>query len=211
MSKKTPSKGLPPCPASLRPATRRRVEQAVLDIFSRQEFHKVSLSEVAKQAQVSLQTIYKYYGSKEFLLFATIDAMFSGLAARMIEHLQGIETFADKLRKVIWVMFDYFERHPRLAQVVISSVYLNSWARTDAFRQPELTGVFLKVLRDGREAGVLTDEVDELVIMDVIIGIVARRITMSSLRHKAEPLTAQTGPIFNMVWRAITPPPRLAV
>lgn len=203
---RSPRSAEPFCPAHLNPETRARVEQAVLEIFSRQEFHKVSLMDVAKQARVSLQTLYKYYGSKEFLLFATLDSLFSELAARLIEHLQGIETFADKLRKVIWVIFDFFEAKPRVAQLVTSSVYLNTWARTDTFRQPELMGVFLKVLREGRETGVLTDEVDELVLLDVIVGIITRRITMSLFRGSREPLTAQTGPIFRMIWRAITPP-----
>lgn len=197
-----------PCPNSLPPATRQRIEAAVLDIFSRQQFHKASLIEVAKVAQVSLQTLYKYYGSKEFLLFATIDTMFADLGRRLLEHLQGIETFADKLRKVIWVVFDYVEKQPQVVQMLASSVYLNAWARTDTFRQPELMSVVLKVLRDGRRDGILTDEVDELVLMDVIVGVIARRITMSMLRNSREPLTAQTGAIFQIIWRAIASPAR---
>ena len=59
--------------SQLDPETRLRIEQAVLDIFSEREFHRVGLIEIARGANVSLQTIYKYYGSKEALLFSTLD------------------------------------------------------------------------------------------------------------------------------------------
>src|SRR5690349_1862196 len=48
--------------AQLDPATRARIEQAVLDVFADREFHRVGLIEIARAANVSLQTIYKYYG-----------------------------------------------------------------------------------------------------------------------------------------------------
>src|SRR5271156_823868 len=75
--------------AQLDPETRLRIEQAVLDIFSDREFHRVGLIEVARGANVSLQTIYKYYGSKEALLFSILDTWLGKLGSRMIDHLQG--------------------------------------------------------------------------------------------------------------------------
>ena len=40
----------------------------------------VGLIEVARGANVSLQTIYKYYGSKEALLFSCLDVWLGRLA-----------------------------------------------------------------------------------------------------------------------------------
>ena len=51
---------IPPELGRLDPQTRQRIEQAVLDIFSEREFHRVGLIEIARGANVSLQTIYKY-------------------------------------------------------------------------------------------------------------------------------------------------------
>ena len=93
--------------------TRARIEQAVLDVFSGREFHRVGLIEIARAANVSLQTIYKYYGSKEALLFSSLDSWLGRLAHRMIDHLQGIEDYKEKLRKVFWVVLDFFEKNPK--------------------------------------------------------------------------------------------------
>src|SRR3954453_2161375 len=70
----------------LDPQIRLRIEATVLDMFSEQEFHRVNLGELASQAKTSLQTIYKYYGSKEALVLATLDRELGELAARMTDH-----------------------------------------------------------------------------------------------------------------------------
>lgn len=185
------------------PNTRRRIEGAVLDLFSHQEFHKVKLIDVATNAQVSLQTIYKYYGSKETLLFSSLDVWLGELARRMIDHLRGIENYKDRLRKVFWVMLDYFETNPRVAQIIMSSVYLNTWRQDDTFRQPQLMSIFLEVLGEGRDQGVLSDDVEEKDLLDFVLGVATRAITMWLARGQTESLTDKSPVLFEMIWRAI--------
>ena len=83
--------------SSMRADTLRRIEQAVLTLFSSRDFHEVTLLDVAKAAHVSLQTIYKYFGSKEVLVYAMLDVMLGRLAERMIDHLQGIDDARERL------------------------------------------------------------------------------------------------------------------
>lgn len=198
-----------PDAAQLDPQTRLRIEQAVLDIFSEREFHRVGLIEIARGANVSLQTLYKYYGSKEALLFSSLDAWLSKLAARMIDHLQGIEDYKEKLRKVFWVVLDFFEKNPRVAQLQMSSVYVNTWRKQQTYQNPELFGTFVKVLGEGRVRGILNDEVDEKILLDYIMGVMGRLVQMYIHRGQKEPLTRQANTLFEMLWRAIAkPPPR---
>ncbi|GAC1624554.1 MAG: hypothetical protein NVS9B10_10640 [Nevskia sp.] len=192
--------------ALLDPDTRGRIEQAVLDIFSEREFHRVGLIEVARGANVSLQTIYKYYGSKEALLFACLDVWLGRLAARMIDHLQGIEDFKEKFRKVFWVTIDFFEKNPKVAQLIMSSVYVNTWRKQDNYQNPALFGTFIRVLGEGRAKGILTDEVDEKILLDYIFGVIARLVQMYIHRGQKEPLTKQGNILFEMLWRAIAKP-----
>jgi AcrR family transcriptional regulator len=191
---------------ALDPDTRMRIEQAVLDIFSEREFHRVGLIEVARGANVSLQTIYKYYGSKEALLFSCLDAWMGRLATRMIDHLQGIEDFKEKFRKVFWVTLDFFEKNPKVAQLIMSSVYVNTWRKQDNYQNPLLFGTFIRVLGEGRAKGVLNDEVDEKILLDYIFGVIARLVQMHIHRGQKEPLTKQANVLFEMLWRAIAKP-----
>ncbi|MHA7833284.1 MAG: TetR/AcrR family transcriptional regulator [Algiphilus sp.] len=190
----------------LNPATRRRIEQVVLEIFSQREFYRVGLIEVARAANVSLQTIYKYYGSKEALLFSCLDAQLSELAARMIDHLQGIEDYKERLRKTFWVVLDYFEQRPQVAQLIMSSVYVNTWRKHANYHNPLLFGTFMKVLAEGRSRGILNDQVDERILLDYIFGILARLTQMQVHRRDMGSLTAQSSVLFEMLWRAIARP-----
>jgi len=192
--------------AQIDPATRVRIEQAVLDIFSEREFHRVGLIEVARGANVSLQTIYKYYGSKEALLFSCLDAWMSRLALRMVDHLQGIEDYKERFRKVFWVTLDFFEKNPKVAQLIMSSVYVNTWRKQDNYENPLLFGTFIRVLGEGRAKGVLNDEVDEKILLDYILGVIARLVQMYIHRGQREPLTRQANVLFDMLWRAIAKP-----
>ena len=191
----------------LDPETRTRIEQAVLDVFAEREFHRVGLIEIARAANVSLQTIYKYYGSKEALLFSSLDAWLSKLAIRMIDHLQGIEDFKEKFRKVFWVTLDFFEKNPKVAQMMMSSVYVNTWRKQDNYSNPVLFGTFLKVLREGRAKGVLNDEVDEKFLLDYIFGVTGRLVQMYIHRGQKEPMTKNANQLFEMLWRAIAKAP----
>ena len=192
--------------AQLDAATKVRIEQAVLDVFAEREFHRVGLIEIARAANVSLQTIYKYYGSKEVLLFSTLDVWLEKLATRMLDHLQGIEDYKERLRKVFWVCLDFYERNPKLIQMQMSSVYVNTWRKHAQFDNPQLFGTFMKVLREGREKGVITDEVDERHVLDFIMGTLARVIEMHVHRGMKESLVGQANPLFEMLWRAIAKP-----
>lgn len=193
--------------AQIDPATRARIEQAVLDIFAEREFHRVGLIEIARGANVSLQTLYKYYGSKEALLFSGLDSWLGLLAARMIDHLQGIEDYKERLRKVFWVTLDFFEKNPKVAQMLMSSVYVNTWRKQENYENPALFGTFIKVLHEGREKGILTDEVSEKVLLDYFFGVLGRLVQMHIHRGQREPLTAQANVLFGMLWRSIAKQP----
>ncbi|MGQ0621292.1 MAG: TetR/AcrR family transcriptional regulator [Panacagrimonas sp.] len=192
--------------SQLDPDTRLRIEQAVLDTFSQREFHRVGLIEIARGGNVSLQTIYKYYGSKEALLFSTLDAQLERLALRMLDHLQGIEQYKERLRKTFWVSLDFFERNPRVLQILMSSVYINTWRRSGNYENRPLFGVFMKVLAEGRSAGVLTDEVDEKILLDYITGVVWRLVQSWVMRGMKDSPTRQAQVLFEMLWRAIAKP-----
>jgi AcrR family transcriptional regulator len=192
--------------AALDAATRARIEEAVLDLFSEQDFHRVNLGELASRAQTSLQTIYKYYGGKEALVFATLDQRLAELAGRMRDHLHGIETYKDRLRKVYWVVLEFFERNPRVGRMIHTAVSSSTWSNDVTFRQPELMSTFMKVLAEGREQGVLTDEVDQRVLLDVFLGVLWRLVHMYFARGMRHPPTREADASFELVWRALAKP-----
>lgn len=188
----------------MRADTLRRIEKAVLELFSTRDFHEVGLQEVAKAANVSLQTIYKYFGSKEVLVYAMLDVMLVRLADRMIDHLQGIDDARERLRKTCWVFLDYMDRHPAVMMLLATAIPLSRHRNIRIYESPELMGAFLGVLKDGQARGVLNNRVSSKVLLDVFMGIMSRVGLMHIVRAEQRPLTEQFDELFHILWRAMS-------
>ncbi len=192
--------------SSMRADTLQRIERAVLALFSEQDFHEVSLIDVAKSANVSLQTIYKYFGSKEVLVYAMLDVMLGRLAARMIDHLQGIDDARERLRKTFWVTLDYMDKHPAVMMLLFTAVPVSRHQNIRIYESPELMGALLGVLKDGQSRGVLNAEVSSKILLDVFMGVIGRVVLMHIVRREKTSLLDQFDALFGIVWRAMSTP-----
>ncbi len=190
--------------ATMRTDTLQRIEHAVLSLFSQRDFHEVSLIDVARAAHVSLQTIYKYFGSKEVLVYAMLDVMLGRLADRMLDHLQGIDNVRDRLRKTCWVTLDYMDKHPAVILLLFTAVPVSRHNQIGIYESPELMGAFRGVLRDGQARGVLNSRVSSKVLLDVFMGIIGRTILMHVVRGEKRPLSDLFDELFHIIWRAMS-------
>lgn len=210
------NRSAPPCDESppgatpirhMRPDTQARIERAVLELFSTRDFHEVGLLDVAKTANVSLQTIYKYFGSKEALVYGMLDVMLGRLAERMIDHLQGIDDVRERLRKTLWVTLDYMDRHPAVMLLLFTAVPVMRHRNIRIYESPDLLNAFMGVFKDGQSRGVLNTQVSIKVLLDVFMGIVGRISLMHIVRREKQPLIEQFDVLFDILWQAMATPP----
>lgn len=190
--------------ARMRGDTLNRIEKAVLDLFSDKDFHEVSLIDVARKANVSLQTIYKYFGSKEVLVYAMLDVMLGRLAERMIDHLQGIDDARERLRKTCWVTLDYMDKHPAVMLLLFTAVPVSRHKNISIYESPELMGAFLGVFKDGQARGVLNNRVSSKILLDVFMGMIGRIVLMHIVRGEKRSLIDQFDELFHILWRAMS-------
>lgn len=191
-------------PLAMRAGTQARIEKAVLQLFSTRDFHDVGLIDVARAANVSLQTIYKYFGSKEALVYAMLDVMLGRLAARMIDHLQGIDDVRERLRKTLWVTLDYMDKEPAVMMLLFTAVPVPRHRNIRIYESPELMGAFIGVFKDGQARGVLNKQVSSKILLDVFMGIVGRVVLMHIVRGEKRSLLDQFDELFHIVWRAMS-------
>lgn len=189
---------------AMRATTLLRIERAVLELFAQRDFNEVSLIEVAKAANVSLQTIYKYFGSKESLIYGILDVMLGRLADRMLDHLQGIDNAKERLRKTCWVTLDYMDHHPAVILLLFTAIPVSRFNNIRIYESPELIGAFMGVLKDGQERGVLNSSVSSKVLLDVFIAVIGRLALMQIIRREERPLIDQFDDFFNIIWRALS-------
>ncbi len=193
--------------ADMRPATLDKIEKAVRKVFAGFDPSEVTMAQIAKSANVSLQTLYKYFGDKQTLFNTIMDIVLGRLAERIMDHLQGIDSVKDRLRKTLWVCFDFVDTHPD-AVMVLSSVSVSvSRIRSIAiYENKDLIGAFLDVLEDGQKRGVLNDSVPLYILFDVFMGFISRLGLMHIMRQSHTPINKDFDALFVILWRAISKP-----
>jgi len=190
----------------LNPETRRKLEEAVLDVFSNTDFHRANMRVLAKKAGVSFDTIYKHYSNKEKLLFAVIDNFLGSLAERMIDHLNGIEDTKEKMRKIFWLQLDYYERNPNLGIILFMTIPHKKWMDDKTYLQKKMFNKLLEVVRQGQEEGILNQDVRAAVLIDFMWGLIQRSFQMWIYRGRKESLAGNSNTLFEMIWKSISKP-----
>jgi AcrR family transcriptional regulator len=140
------------------------------------------------------------------LVYAMLDVMLGRLAARMIDHLQGIDDARERLRKTFWVTLDYMDKHPAVMMLLFTAVPVSRHQNIRIYESPELMGALLGVLKDGQSRGVLNAEVSSKILLDVFMGVIGRVVLMHIVRREKTSLLDQFDALFGIVWRAMSTP-----
>lgn len=182
----------------------RRLEPIVLELFAYAGFHRANLRELAKRSGISTRTIYKHFGSKEDLLFFFVDVWLKELTDRISDHLQGMESIEERLRKVFWVQLDFYEKNPDVGRVLFLTVPWQEWLDDKTFKQIKMFRLFIETVRRGQEKGILNPNVRAGAIIDVMQGYVDRSFSMWIYRGQQGTLTENFNQIFEMIWKGIS-------
>jgi AcrR family transcriptional regulator len=111
------SKQLDAGAASLRSRKKQRTRQQIVDaaaaLFAVDGFERVTVADVARAADVSEQTVYNYFPTKEQLVLDE-DAAFEARLVAMIRDRPGGTSFVDAVRAEALCFLDELSRRPAL-------------------------------------------------------------------------------------------------
>jgi AcrR family transcriptional regulator len=92
--------------------TRQQIADAAADLFAARGFDNVTVAEVARLAEVSEQTVYNFFSSKEQLVLDE-DAAFQARLVAMIRERQAGTSLADAIRAEVHAFLDELGRRPK--------------------------------------------------------------------------------------------------
>ena len=95
--------------------TRAQIAQAAAQLFARHGFERVTIVEVARAADVSEQTVYNHFPSKERLVFDEDDAMETRLVAMIRDRAPGT-SLVDAVRGEARAFLEQLARNPAGAE-----------------------------------------------------------------------------------------------
>lgn len=114
-----------PVPQTRNPErTRARLLKAAIRLFSTKGFHGVSVDAIVAEAKVNKRLVYHYFGSKEQLYLAALEAVFSRLGEHAPQAAAGSATGdnrpADvKLRELFSLTFDFLDANPEFIRLLL--------------------------------------------------------------------------------------------
>jgi AcrR family transcriptional regulator len=163
--------------AGSREQRRARIEQAALELFRTRGFDHVTVEDVCHEARVAPATFYRYFGSKEEVVFSYTDDFTQALQSaldlsahlpepeRLTAVLSRFAEFLESRQEAISLRDPIVLGHPRLMQRTLGV-------------QRDLEGVLAVGLAQHRGQG----EPDAMVLLEAGIGMLVLRVAVRTWR-----------------------------
>lgn len=122
-----------PLPRKARDKLLRRTDilSAATRVFAEKGYHKATMSDIARQAEYAVGTIYLYFKDKQALYLALTDEKIDELIRRIKEGVADAGGALEKIKALIEGEFAYFEENEDFFRIYFSEGGLDSWAIKD--------------------------------------------------------------------------------
>lgn len=122
-----------PLPRKERDKLLRRADilKAATRVFAEKGFHKATMSDIAKQAEYAVGTIYLYFKDKQALYLALTDEKVDELIKRVKERVTNVSGGMEKIKALVEEELAYFEENDDFFRIYFSQGSLDRWAIKD--------------------------------------------------------------------------------
>jgi AcrR family transcriptional regulator len=139
-------------------ARRERVIAAACDLASEGGYDAVQMRDVAREADVALGTLYRYFPSKDHLLIAALAEQVSTLQPRLAQKPPRGTSAADRVVDVLRRASRALEREPRLTAALVNA--LSSADPSVAEAKKEVNDILALVIADAVDHDALAQSED---------------------------------------------------
>lgn len=144
---------------SIRPATRPNAakEDAILreavHVFARDGFRGADVQEIADRAGVGKGTVYRYFGDKQALFWATVYWVLDKLDGQLGQAAAGEQMALEKLRATCHAYGDFFEQNPEYLEIFVldRAEFRGKAPESHLERHEEMIRNFSSIIEEGIE------------------------------------------------------------
>ena len=144
-------------------AVREDIRDVILDaadrLLARYGYKKMTIDDLANEVGIGKGTIYLHFKSKEEVALARIDRIIERLKQQLQSIVQGNETPANRLRKMLVMRvlyrFDSVQQYTRSISELLAEIRPALLVRREAHFDEEAR-IIAKVLIEGRKDGVFS-------------------------------------------------------
>ncbi len=177
----------------------------VLDLFSNHDFHRVNIREISKRSGVSSGTIYKYFPSKEALIFAILDEQIDRINHRILRHIAGMQDIREIFRKVFWVTMEVYDANPGVAVTAFITVPMRTWMQDPSYQRKDDLSILRQHIQGAMDKGAIDASLTLRQIMDAYYMVCYRYIHNWYFEKMAYRLTDRLDEYFKLFWKILRP------
>lgn len=141
-----------------------RILDAAIAEFSAKGFIAANINIIAKNAGISIGSMYNYFQSKEHLFLTIVDHGY-GMLEKVISSVDLTKgDIFDKLEMMLRLAQDYSRQYPELSQIYLdlTSGGLAHLSKTVSRQMESITADFYQaMMKDAKAAGVMAQDMDE--------------------------------------------------
>lgn len=200
-------------PRSISPVALEKLRQTIIECFSESQFHEVGIREICQKAKVSPQTVYKYFGSKEELMYACVHEEMENMNKRAMAATQQAQGTDAQISAFAEVFYRFYGDNPSIARIVFLNIPLAYWVSHRSFIQRDLHEFLYTLIRAGQESGVIKNQAPPDLILEMIMGASARLIVRWLTQESDKPLSDLSDHFVDSAkyFLAIEPQPKQAI
>jgi AcrR family transcriptional regulator len=178
--------------------TREKILETATRLFSSQGYTNTSLSQVAKEAQVSKALIFWHFDNKEKLFRTALQRTLEPYFINVVDDLEGLSEI-DQIRRLVDEYYAFVSRNIYSVKFFLSLILREEKHPDDVVgHMDELQRVYRNLLADiidhGRQSGIFREDVkpelDAGLILTALHGILVQGFMGGESFEKADALLA---------------------
>ncbi len=149
------------------------INKAAIKIFAEFGYHNAKISKISELAGVSTGSVYLYYKNKEDLLHSIFNNLWKKMYENSLYLRNNIQISpAEKLDKMIDLIFEIFTENPDLAIVIIDeqSTYLTLNKGNNPKNYDKFFDTASEIISEGINKNIFTSKIDIYLLRYIIIG-----------------------------------------
>ena len=129
--------------------------QQAVEVFADEGFRHADVQVIADRAGVGKGTVYRHFGKKEDLFWATTFWVFEGLREHILQAMEGTQGTVAKLRAACLAYAQFFQSNPKCLEVFVQdrAMFRGTCPESHREHHEKLLGHFIGLLEQGIAAG----------------------------------------------------------
>jgi len=160
--------------------TRRKIVEGSKKLFQLYGFTRITIDEIAVNLKISKKTVYKYFKSKDDLIWGVILSIQQPFVGQIQAAIDSDKDFHEILLEI----FSLFQQlsiqiTPPMIQDMRSMPHI--WDRIDALRRAAISDNFEKIIVRGQQNGVIRKDLDVRFMTNLWLHVVSSMLTPQTM------------------------------